>query len=184
MATNKTPRVTRRAMLKSTATALAATPMLAKTVLEQKPQQPNAPRFFTPDEFKLVDELTEIILPTDEYSPGARAAQVAAYIDMRLAEAFTNEPRQQWRAGLPLIDALARELYGKTFLQASEAQRLVVVARIAQGESNPSKPEEKFFVLLKQQTTQGYYTSKIGIHQEMEYKGNVYLKEYVGEAVK
>ena len=79
---------------------------------------------------------------------------------------------------------LARESHGKTFLQASEAQRLTVVARIAQGESNPSKPEEKFFVLLKQQTTQGYYTSKIGIHQEMEYKGNVYLKEYVGEAVK
>ena len=183
MSAKKSRRVTRRAMLKSTATALAATPLLAETMQAQKPKAPS-PRFFTPEEFAIVDELTEIILPTDEHSPGARAAQVAAYIDQRLAEAFTDESRQQWRIGLQLIDRLAIELCGKSFIQASEAQRFAVVARIAQGESKPDKPEEKFFLLLKQQTIRGYYTSKIGIHQEMEYKGNVYLKEYAGEEVR
>ena len=34
-------------------------------------------RFFTPQEFAMVDELTELIIPTDAHSPGARAAQVA-----------------------------------------------------------------------------------------------------------
>lgn len=177
------PTVSRRAMLKSTATALAATPLLAEALTTQKPTT-SAARFFTPEEFALVDELTEIIIPTDEHSPGARAAQVAAYIDARLTEAFTDEPRQQWRAGLQLVNALAMEMYGKAFLQTSEAQQFAVVSRMAQGENNPSKPEEKFFLLLKQQTIQGYYTSKIGIQQEMEYKGNVYLKEYAGEEVK
>ena len=37
--------------------------------------------FFTPEELALVDELSEMIIPADAHSPGARAARVAAYID-------------------------------------------------------------------------------------------------------
>ena len=47
----------------------------------------SAATFFTPDELALVDELSEMIIPADDHSPGARAAKVAAYIDSRLAEA-------------------------------------------------------------------------------------------------
>ena len=34
--------------------------------------------------------------------------------------------------------------------------------------------------MAKQATIRGYYTSKIGIHDELHYKGNVFLKEFVG----
>jgi hypothetical protein len=37
---------------------------------------------------------------------------------------------------------------------------------------------------LKQGTLHGYYTSSIGIHQEMDYKGNTLLQEFVGYEVK
>ena len=40
--------------------------------------------------------------------------------------------------------------------------------------------EIRFFRDLKNLTIQGYYTSKIGIHDELEYKGNRILVEYVG----
>src|SRR5436190_12606137 len=57
-----------------------------------------APRaFFTPDELALVDELSELIIPTDDHSPGARAAKVAAYIDARLADAWEEQDRTDWR---------------------------------------------------------------------------------------
>ena len=171
--------VTRREMLKATAAATVAVPALSQPKSKAK-----AHLFFTPHEFAMVDELTEIIIPTDEHSPGARAAKVAAYIDARLAEAFTNEPREQWRTGLKLIDTISQKMHGKLFLKATAEQRESVVTKIAAAEQNPSLPEEKFFVELKQRTARGYYTSKIGIHQEMKYKGNTYLKEYVGEAVK
>ena len=36
----------------------------------------------------------------------------------------------------------------------------------------------------KRRTARAYYTSKIGIHQEMEYKGNTLLMEFVGEVPK
>src|SRR5262245_26243011 len=59
--------------------------------------QSNTHRFFTPDEFAMVDELSELIIPADEHSPGARAAKVAEYIDGRLADSFGDEPKMQWR---------------------------------------------------------------------------------------
>jgi hypothetical protein len=34
--------------------------------------------------------------------------------------------------------------------------------------------------MAKQATVNGYYTSKIGIHDELKYKGNVFLREFVG----
>ena len=39
---------------------------------------------------------------------------------------------------------------------------------------------EKFFVTAKQATIHGYYTSEIGIHKELRYKGNQILAEFVG----
>jgi hypothetical protein len=41
-------------------------------------------------------------------------------------------------------------------------------------------PLEEFFALTKRATIQGYYTSEIGIHQELRYKGNKMLAEFVG----
>jgi hypothetical protein len=41
-------------------------------------------------------------------------------------------------------------------------------------------PLEAFFVTAKQATIFGYYTSEIGIHQELRYKGNKILLEFVG----
>jgi hypothetical protein len=41
-------------------------------------------------------------------------------------------------------------------------------------------PLELFFVTAKQATVHGYYTSEIGIHKELRYKGNKVLLEFVG----
>ena len=146
--------------------------------------QPPAPAFFTKDELALVDELSELIIPTDEHSPGARAAKVAAYIDARLGEAFDETDRTVWREGLKLIEQLSRDAYGKSFLQASPGERVAILTRMAQNEGNPQKPEEVFFRELKARVVRGYYTSEIGIKQEMEYKGNTYLTEFVGVDVR
>jgi gluconate 2-dehydrogenase subunit 3-like protein len=136
--------------------------------------------FFTPEEFTLVDELSELIIPTDEHSPGARAARVAAWIDARLAEAWEEQERIDWREGLKRIEELSRENNGQPFMQSSADRRLGILTRIAQNEGKPQKPEELFFAKLKSRVVQAYYTSEIGIKQEMEYKGNSYLTEFVG----
>jgi hypothetical protein len=39
---------------------------------------------------------------------------------------------------------------------------------------------EAFFADTKQATIHGYYTSEIGIHQELRYKGNTFVPVFVG----
>ena len=165
----------RRDLLRIAAGAVAAVPAVAQGVAQRA-----TPLFFTPAEFQMVDELTEIIIPADDHSPGARAAKVATYLDKSLAESFEAEPRQKFREGLKLVDKLSGELHQKTFLESTPKQRVAVVAQMARNEKKPKKPEEQFFVQLKASTAFAYYTSSIGIHQEMEYKGNTMQNEYAG----
>jgi len=180
---NATADVGRREMMKLTAGAIIA-PALPQTGTKNRrpPAKAQTPthRFFTHDEFAMVDELSELIIPTDEHSPGARAAKVAEYVDLRLAESFGDEPKLQWREGLKLVDQISVEMNGRPFMQASQDQRVAVLKRMARNESNPEKQEEKFFVELKSRVARAYYTSKIGIHDELEYKGNTYLREFAG----
>ena len=134
-------------------------------------------------ELAMVDELSELIIPTDAHSPGARAAGVAAYIDRSLAEAFEDTVRTTWREGLRRIDELSQRAHGKPFMAASADQRVAVLTEIAQNESKPEKPPDKqdeFFVELKSRVAWAYYTSEIGLKQELEYQGNTFQATFAG----
>ena len=173
--------LTRRDLIKFGATAAIATSLMGLEPNWLLAAQSKVPLFFTKEEFALVDELTELIIPKDDHSPGAKAALVASYIDFRLSESFDEQPKLMWRDGLKLIEQISQEMHGKPFLQASEEQRTALLTRISQNEMKPMKPEELFFRELKSRTARAYYSSKIGIHDEMEYKGNTYQKnEYAG----
>lgn len=138
-------------------------------------------KFLTPAEYALLDELAEMIIPTDDQSPGARAAGVAGYIDSRLGESEDADWQTRWRTGLEAVDSLSRELNGSAFLDASLERRTAVLTRMAAGESNPPTAAEAFFEELKDRTVQSYYTSEVGIHRDQRYKGNVYQTgDYAG----
>jgi hypothetical protein len=72
--------------------------------------------------------------------------------------------KKQWQDGIGLI----RE-------EAKNSSLAEALGRAAVNEENPTTDLERFFVVLKQMTVNGYYTSATGIHQEMEYVGNAYL---------
>ena len=175
--------VTRREMLAATAAALAAplvAPGAAKAA-EAARAAGVAPKFFTAPEFALLDELSDLIIPTDAHSPGARVAGVATYIDFRLAESLDTDQQAKWHSGLAAVDTLSQELHGKPFLQGTPEQRLAVLTKMAAGEKDPKTPAEHFFQQLKGWTVRAYYTSKVGIHADQQYKGNVYQRgEYAG----
>lgn len=171
--------ISRRDLLKGAAAAAAAVP-LAKVVPLPQAAAPK-PKFFTAAEYALVDEVSDMIIPTDEQSGGARAAGVAAFIDARLAESFEKEPPRRWRAGIKAIEALSRQTNGKTFMASTPEQRLALLTKLAANEKDPKTDAEKFFGEIKGMTIRGYYTSKIGIHDDQKYKGNVYQTgDYAG----
>ena len=161
-------KISRRKMIQQAAAAAAAVPLL-----KALPALPPKPKFFTAAEFALVDEMSDMIIPTDQQSAGARAAGVALYIDGRLAEAFEKDQPQRWRTGIRAVEALSRQMHGKTFMASTPEQRLALLTRIAAAESDPKTAAEKFFGEIKGSTIRAYYTSKIGIHDDQQYKGNV-----------
>ena len=137
-------------------------------------------RFFSPAQHALVEELSETIIPADSHSGGAKAAKVADYIDQVLRESFDDNQKALWRDGLRLIDVMSQHYHGKTFVNATPEDRIVLLTVLSDHVQMTDLPEVRFFVELKRMTITGYYTSKIGIHDELEYKGNRILKEYVG----
>src|SRR3989442_6269337 len=111
--------VSRRDMIAATAAALV-TPLLQGGAVTTQPVAGVPGKFLTAAEYALLDELTELIIPADDHSPGARAAAVAAYIDGRLAESLEPDWQAKWRSGLQAVDGLSRELNAKPFLERSE----------------------------------------------------------------
>ena len=184
----------RRQWLKTSATVLGASLLPLPAVTAETPQAQTAPaapetkpaepktaaRFFTPGEHALVDELSETIIPADSHSGGAKAAKVADYIDQFLRESFDDADKALWREGLRLVDVMSRHYNGKSFVDASPEDRAAVLTVLSDHEQMTDLPELRFFIELKRLTVRAYYTSKIGIHDELEYKGNRILQEFVG----
>jgi hypothetical protein len=184
----------RRQWLKSSATVLGASLLPLPVVpgetqqAETKSAPPHATeaankssgRFFTPSQHALVEELSETIIPADSHSGGAKAAKVADYIDQVLRESFDETQKSLWREGLHLIDVMSQHYHGKTFVNAAPEDRIALLTVLSDHESMTDLPEVRFFLQLKQMTVTGYYTSKIAIHDDLQYKGNRVLQEYVG----
>jgi gluconate 2-dehydrogenase subunit 3-like protein len=185
----------RREWLKTSAAALGASLLPLPAVPAETPQAEPAPAapsaqaasesksaggFFTPAQHALVDELSETIIPADSHSGGAKAAKVADYIDQFLRESFDDNQKALWREGLRLIDVMSRHYNGKSFVDASPEDRIAVLTVLSDHEQMTDLPEVRFFIELKRLTVRAYYTSKIGIHDELEYKGNRINQEFVG----
>ena len=136
-------------------------------------------RFFTPAEMTSIVLMTDLIIPSDEQSPGAKDAGVPAFIDLMVSESPV-ETKNLWRNGLAAIDELCKKEFGNTFGNLPSQEQVVVLKSISRNEYQPRRIEERFFIAIKGLTVDGYYTSELGIHQELRYKGNAYLKDFAG----
>src|SRR5436190_4959643 len=122
--------LSRREMILATA-AVLVTPLLQGRSVTAQSRALAPGKFLTPAEYALLEELTELIIPADDHSPGARAAGVAGYIDGRLAESLEPDWQAQWRSGLQSVDELSRELNAKPFLEGTARQRTAGATRTA-----------------------------------------------------
>ena len=159
---------------------LLKTVTFAFTKLALPGAEPNAPLFFSNNEFALLEALTELIIPTDDHSPGARSAGVARYIDRAVAESFLPEEKSSWTKGLALVNRLSQDTYGIPFLNATRVQQQSLLQLMAENEFHAAIDAERFFGQLKETTAFAYYSSSVGIHEDIEYKGNTILEQFQG----
>jgi hypothetical protein len=177
-------KVSRRAALKALGTTAALLPALSPEGLalfariQTANSAPN-PKALSALDFSTLETLVEALIPTDERSPGAKEARVADYIDLLLAEA-DEEIALQWMGGLAAIDHESMARFRAPFAKLTAAQIDTVLSAISKNEEEPQTPLEWFFVMTKNATLRGYYSSEIGIHRELRYKGNTFLQQFVG----
>lgn len=130
--------------------------------------KPYKAQFFTAEELSLLDRVMEAILPADDHSPGAHEAQVPLFADLIVSNS-PSDVKADWRDGLQLLAAELKTSSLDDWLGGAAAN-----------ERNPRTVLDLFFAKLKQMTVEGYYTSRIGIHQELHYEGNTYQSEFKG----
>jgi hypothetical protein len=137
------------------------------------------PKFFTAEESFVVDRLADIIIPTDEHSPGAHDAGVIRYIDL-VVHYGDEQGKKQWRDWIDAIEEEAKERFSMRFAGCTRDQQEKIVADMAENEGKPSDRLGLFFARLKRLTVDGYYCSPVGLSKEMRYKGNTAVGEFPG----
>jgi hypothetical protein len=179
--------MSRRSVLKAIGTGagtLALLPLISEegALAFEAIQRANAApklKALTAAQYATVDAITEAIIPTDAHSPGAKAARVADYIDLLLAESDAAI-RNTWTQGLVALDEASTAKFKVPFVKLTAPQVNELLTEISANEMQPKTPVELFFRTTKDATIRGYYTSEIGIQKDLQYKGNQYLPEFVG----
>jgi glucoside 3-dehydrogenase (cytochrome c) hitch-hiker subunit len=142
-------------------------------------ETPYSPRFFSRPEFRSLAALAETVIPTDDHSPGAEAAGVHEFMDDMIADS-DSKTQAMWREGLAAVENASASEFGKGFAELGVDQRIALLEKFAANESNPATSAERFFVALKRMTIEGYYTSSVGIHQDLNYQGNTAMADFPG----
>jgi len=154
---------------------------LAAFVRIQGAKAAPALKVLSASQYATLEALVEAIIPADDHSPGAKEARVADYIDLLLSEAPDDSLKQTWLDGLAALDAEAGKRFGAPFVRLEAGQVDALLTDVSRDEAALQRtPLEAFFTTTKQATIHGYYTSEIGIHKELHYKGNQILAEFVG----
>jgi Gluconate 2-dehydrogenase subunit 3 len=134
------------------------------------------PAFFSAEDFAALERFTEILIPTDD-SPGAREARCAHYIDFVLSASadYAPETQAQWKRAL-------KALREAGFHSADPLHQTAIVQAISQPEREPAAKHPAYFAyrLIKRETAFAFFTSRAGMIETLDYRGNSYNAVFPG----
>jgi hypothetical protein len=137
------------------------------------------PQFFTPDEYRKVRALVDLILPRDERSGSATDAGVPEFLDFMMLD----QPERQvaTRGGLAWIDLECQERFGGRFVDCSREEQGSLLDAIAWPDRAPDGISHgvEFFTRFRDLTATGFFTSRMGF-EDLRYLGNEFVTEWTG----
>ncbi len=140
---------------------------------------------FNDQQWKLVQKLSDLIIPADQLGPSATEAGAPEYIDDWLQFRATEDGNENLKAqvlgGLTWLDLESNRLFQKTFVDASLAQEKQILDRIA-WPSRAAKEDLRwaaFFTTFRDLVASGYVSSKAGI-KYLPYLGNTAVAHWQG----
>ncbi len=170
--------MTRRDALRSLATSAAAL-AASRGWIHVLAEEDWTPKVLSAAQNDQVAALAEAIIPATD-TPGAKAALVNRFIDQALAGAAASE-RDAFLRGLAWIGERSRAEFGTDFATASGPQQAALLTRIsADRPAAADQPGADFFRAIKGMTISGYYSTEIGLRQELGDDGRMVLAEFEG----
>jgi hypothetical protein len=123
--------------------------------------------------------LTELIIPQTD-TPGAKATGVNRFVDAVLQKAKPAE-RDSFVRGLAWLDARSRQLFRNDFVSVTPAQQTKLLTELSHDEvPTELRAGADFFRAIKSMTIDGYYTTEIGLRQELGDNGQLFLPQFGG----
>lgn len=121
------------------------------------------PQALTTDQVQLIAAFAEQILPSTS-TPGAKEAKIERFIDSMVSEYLTDSDRSIFMAGLTYLDK-------QKFVTRTPDEQRTIVAKLAKEARNQKKETgpKPFFLLAKEMILLGFFTSKIGATQVLNY---------------
>jgi len=187
--------ITRRDVLKTLAMGVAGGSVLQslplqaaqhvhRMIAQEKSHAPAGryqPKFFSAHQYQTLSSLCDAIIPADEHSAGAVKAGAPEFIDLLTSE--NKDYQLALGGGMMWLDGLCADRFGSTYLACSASQKKQVLDLIAY-RKNADKDAAlsqgvEFFAFLRRLTSDGFYSSEIGI-KDLQYIGNTYLREFPG----
>lgn len=148
--------------------------LLASCARYGQPQDPAAAEAaFADAEVALLDEVAETLLP-ETSTPGAKAAEVGAFMAFMVADAYSPTDQNVFREGMVALEAVSRDEHGGDFLAITPEQRLALLERLDREQmdymhSKDGDAPAHWFRMMKELALLGYFTSEIGYTQAMRY---------------
>ena len=126
--------------------------------------------------------VSELIVPETD-TPGAKAAKVNEFVDVMLTDWFSEDERTSFERGLAGLDMNGSD--AQRFVDLDEAAQVAALSKLEEEAlelQNPrlqiggpvvasdSPAEQHFFAVMKWLTLYGYFTSKVGMEQELQHE--------------
>lgn len=131
-----------------------------------------------------VKAMAELILPKTD-TPGATDVGAGEFIDLMLTEWYDEQDRTGFLHGLSEVDRQTKDLFGKTFVEASPDQQAEILAWLGEKMTEeadamgPARVERRgssqgssasFYPMLRRLTLTAYYTSEAGATEELHFQ--------------
>ena len=173
--------LTRREALKRVAWLMGGTVSASAILAIQKGYSATTPAgakpaVLTPPQMRIVSTVSEIMIPRTD-TPGAIDVGVPGFIDLMLADVYTQKDRERYLAGMADFDAAAHTEQGKEFLALEPTRQVALVrkfhdAAVIEDQRSAHQRDDvqrPFILMTKELTLLGFFTSEAGATQVLQY---------------
>jgi gluconate 2-dehydrogenase gamma chain len=122
------------------------------------------PKYFQGTQAEVVTAIADILIPKTDTS-GALDAGVPAFIDSIMADVYPQDAQDRFRAGIEDFGGV-----NQAFLKLDPAGRTAQVRQAIEAALAGEHEHKPFILVARELTLLGFFTSKVGITENMEYQ--------------